>query len=65
VGEELEKKVGEVGNDQGRAVGNMVTIYYSKDILWVILFIYISNGVLFPGFPSANPHPILPLLCLY
>jgi hypothetical protein len=28
--------------------------------LFDIYFIYISNVVLFPGFPSENPHPVSP-----
>jgi hypothetical protein len=34
-------------------------------LLLVILFIYIANVIPLQGLPSTNPHPILPLLCLY
>jgi hypothetical protein len=30
-----------------------------------ILFIYISNVIPFPGFPSGSPYPIPPSLCFY
>ena len=35
------------------------------NFLLIILFIYISNYIPLPCFPSTNSHPILPSLCLY